>query len=99
MTKELRAIQKKEAELLQEAADIKKKKMSIDLEIAELQKKRESEQLESERKKRKIEAQKDDMMLQMCKKEFQLKMGFDYQVVTSDELVELFHLFVYLCIS
>ena len=87
MTKELRVVQKSEAEILVEVAELKRRKIQQELEISDLHFAREFESLESERKRRKWDESRAQMMYEMCAKEYKQKMGFDFDKVLNYNLI------------
>ena len=76
MTKALRQVQMKEAEVLLEAAQMCKRKNEMEVEILSERKKTE----ESDRKKARFEEARAEMLFLLTKREYMSKFGVEYQL-------------------
>ena len=84
MTKDLRQVQMREAQLLMD-------KVKIEVEIAEKQKSREEERWHSERRKHRLEESRVEMLFLLCKKEYNSTLGVEYRM---SKVMNSFHFLV-----
>ena len=88
MTKDLRHVQMREAQLLAEAAELKREKANIELELVKEQRTRDEEIFKSDMRRKKYEEGRAHMLYQLCNKEYLAKFGKHYNM---DEVMNSLH--------